>query len=197
MSTNPADVVSPASQPPAASAPPPSSGARLIVLLGLLGLVIAAYGYDYGVARPAVDAAEKKVNDFVDASNRLGVKEGTSVTPDAIHKELGMNPTFVEKHPNDHYEVEYYCWWGHVPVLNLRRHFLSLVYVGDEPRRFSSHHKNEAPPREALPILEKVEPTADDQSVPLPESPSEKQERGEKKSDSDAAPPAETPPSEK
>src|SRR6185503_8621617 len=84
MSTNPAEVASPASQPPATSAP--SSGARLIVLLGLLGLVIAAYGYDYGVARPAVDAAEKKVNDFVDASNRLGVKEGTAVTPDAIHK---------------------------------------------------------------------------------------------------------------
>jgi hypothetical protein len=198
MSINPADVASASPQPTAATAPPPSSGARLIVLLALLGLVIAAYGYDYGVARPAVDAAEKKVNDFVDASNRLGVKEGSPVTPDAIHKELGMQPTFVEKHPDEHYEVEYYCWWGRVPVLNLRRHYLSLVYIGDEPRRFSSHHKNEPPPREALPIPEKIEPTAEDEAVPPPQSPGEKREsKGEKKTDSDGAPPAEAPPSEK
>jgi len=34
----------------------------------------------------------------------------------------------------------------------MRRHYLAVVYVGDEPRRYNSHHKNERPPLEALPI---------------------------------------------
>jgi hypothetical protein len=181
MTTNQTDATTSAA-PASTSTRPPSSGARLIVLLGLLGLVIGAYAYDYGVARPAVDAAEKRVNDFVDARNRLGVKEGSPVTPDAVHKELGMKPTFVEKHPADYYEVEYYCWWGHVPVINLRRHFLALVYVGDEPRRFSSHHKNEVPPAEALPIMEKVPPSTEEQP-PQPGAPSAGEEK--KKADSE------------
>src|SRR6478672_10681318 len=111
MSTHQSDINTPAAPSSTESPPPKSSGARLIVLLGLLGLVIGAYAYDYGVARPAVDAAEKKVNDFVDASNRLGVKEGAPVTPEDVHKEIGMKPTFVEKHPADQnsqgYEIEY------------------------------------------------------------------------------------------
>ncbi len=184
--------------PPPAAAPPPSSGARLIVLLGLLGLVIGAYAYDYGVARPAVDAAEKKVNDFVDARNRLGVKEGSPVTPDDIHKELGMKPTFVDKHPakdgNQGYEIEYYCWWGHIPVINLRRHFLALVYVGDEPRRFSSHHKNEVPPPEALPIMEKSPPSTEE-STPPPGA--ESAGKGAEKTDSEKAPSSDAPPTNK
>ncbi len=194
MTTNQTDTTTSAAPPSTATVPSPSSGARLIVLLGLLGLVIGAYAYDYGVARPAVDAAEKKVNDFVDARNRLGVKEGSPVTPDDVHKELGMKPTFVEKHPKDYYEVEYYCWWGHVPVINLRRHFLALVYVGDEPRRFSSHHKNEVPPAEALPIMEKAAPTSSES----PQQPSvESAGEGGKKSDSEKAASSDAPPANK
>ncbi len=171
----------------------------MIVLLGLLGLVIGAYAYDHGVARPGVDAAETKINEFVDSRNRLGVKEGAPVTPEDVHKELGMKPTFVEKHPADHYEVEYYCWWGHVPVINMRRHFLSLVYVGDEPRRFSSHHKNESPPPEALPMMEKAAPSTDEQQAPpTAESAGESAtSKGERKSDADKAGSSDAPPANK
>lgn len=194
--SNPKTAVDPLAAPSSTASPPPkSSGARLIVLLGLLGLVIGAYAYDYGVARPAVDAAEKKVNDFVDARNRLGVKEGSPVTPDDIHKELGIRPTFVEEHAADHYEIEYYCWWGHVPLLNLRRHYLSLVYIGDKPRRFSSHHKNEVPPHEALPIMEKVPLSTDEQQSPpsvetAGEQPASKGEPKPDKAASGDAPPS-------
>jgi len=201
MSTHQSDVNTSAAPPSTASPPPKSGGARLIVLLGLLGLVIGAYAYDYGLARPAVDAAEKKVNDFVDARNRLGVKEGAPVTPDDIHKELGMKPTFVEKHPADQnsqgYEIEYYCWWGHVPVINLRRHFLSLVYMGDEPRRFSSHHKNEVPPHEALPIMEKIPPSMDEQPAPPSAETAGEQPASKGESKPDKAASSDAPPSEK
>jgi hypothetical protein len=154
MSTQNSEAASATTAKTSPPAPPPASSARLIVLLGLLGLAIGAFVYDYAGARPGVDAAEKKIGEFVDARNRMSVKDGGRVTPDDIHKELGMQPTWVDKHDADQYEVEYYCWWGPVPVFNMRRHYISIVYIGDEPRRFSSHYKNEVPPREALPILD-------------------------------------------
>ena len=124
---------------------------RLLVLLGLLVAVIGAYAYDYFVAAPGVEAADKKIQEFVDARNKLGVKEGALVTPADIQKELNMKPTVVENHDKEQYTIEYYCWWDHIPLINMRRHFISVVYVGPEPRRFSSHHR-EKPPAEALPI---------------------------------------------
>ena len=140
---------------PAPAAPPPSgSPVRLYVLLGLLAIVVGAYGYDFFVAKPACEAADKKIQEFVDARNKLGVKDkdGALVTSADIQKELGMQPTYVEKHDDEQYTVEYYCWWGKMPMLSRRRHFISVVYVGpNEPRRVSSHHREE-PPAEALPI---------------------------------------------
>jgi hypothetical protein len=177
MSTIPSNAATSADQPrsssPPTSSPPTtqSSAVRLIVLLGLLGLAIGALIYDYAVAGPGVDAAEKKLSEFVDTRNRLGVKEGGQVTPDDVHKELGMQPTWVDKHDKEHYEVEYYCWRGHVPVLNMWKHYISIVYVGDGKRRISSHYKNEVPPREALPIVDEAPPSADDQPVPPLETP--------------------------
>ncbi len=151
MTTNKVDVAAAPQNPPPKAEPPQASLVRLLVLLGVLVAVIGAYGYDYFVARPGVDAADKKIQEFVDARNKLGVKEGALVTPDDIHKELNMQPTKVEKHDKEQYTIEYYCWWDHMPVINMRRHFISVVYVGQEPRRFSSHHR-EAPPAEALPM---------------------------------------------
>src|SRR5437762_179483 len=98
------------------SAPVPSAttaaAARLIVLLGLLGLAIGALVYDYAAAGPRLEAADKKLNEFADTENRRSVRESGPITPDKIHKALGMQPTFVEKHPEHHYMIEYYCWWG-------------------------------------------------------------------------------------
>ncbi len=129
-----------------------TSTSRMVLLLGILSLVTAALIYDYAFARAGVEAADKKVGEFVDARNRLGAEEGALVTAADLHQALGMKPTWVDKHVDDHYEVEYYCWWRRVPLLNMRRHYLAIVYEGDEPRRYSSHHRNERPPREALPM---------------------------------------------
>jgi hypothetical protein len=152
MSTNNVDAPASARQtvapPPAA---PPASPLRLIVLLSVLAVSIGALAYDYLVARPGCEAAHKKIQDFVDARNKVGVKEGALVTADDLHKELGMQPTKSESHPKEKYTIEYYCWWGHVPLLNMRRHYIGVVYIGDEPRRFSSHYRNEQVPIEALP----------------------------------------------
>jgi hypothetical protein len=188
----------PAAKPAPAKPAPQTSLVRLLVLLGILGLVCGAYAYDYLVARPDCKKTFDKIDAFVDARNKMGVKESALVTPEEIHKELGMQPTFVEKHPKEQYEVEYYCWWGKVPLLNLRRHFISIVYVGDEPRRFSSHHQ-ELPPAEALPMSN--EPIKDEgATLARPESAGansgeESKSSGEGKSSGEEkeAPPSESP----
>jgi hypothetical protein len=160
------------SSPPSATptAAKPASAGRLVVLLGLLGLATAALAYDNLVAKPGLEAAVTKVDDYAKERNSKGAKESGPITPDDIHQAIGMQPTFVEKHPDKHYMVEYYCWWGRLPVIDLRtgnrRHFLAIVYVGDKAMRFSSHHKNEIPTDEALPIQD-VKPSEGDEPVPL------------------------------
>ncbi len=137
---------------PAQAPAAPASSLRLYILLGLLAIVVGAYGYDYFVAKPGCEAADKKIQEFVDARNKLGVKDGALVTSADIQKELGMEPTYAEPHDDKQYTVEYYCWWGKMPMLSKRRHFITVVYVGPkEPRRVSSHHREEPPP-EALPL---------------------------------------------
>ena len=155
--TNQPTTVSSSSPSPAPAAAKPASAGRLIVvLLGLLGLAIAGLAYDNLVAKPGLEAAVTKVDEYAKERNSKGAKESGPITPDDIHQAIGMQPTFVEKHPEKHYIVEYYCWWGRLPVIDVRtgnrRHFLAIVYVGDKTMRFSSHHKNEIPTDEALPI---------------------------------------------
>jgi hypothetical protein len=153
MSSNPNAPSSTAINP---TSPPKSGGGRLILLLVLLAVAIGALAYDYMSAGPGIEADDKKLEAFVDELNRKGVTDSRRITPDEIHKVLGRQPTWVDKHPDEHFEIEYYCNWGLVPVLNMRRHYIAVVYVGDEPRRYNSHHKNERPPLEALPIQQKV-----------------------------------------
>lgn len=148
MTTNPTDAPRAKGTP----AKPESSPVRLALLCGLLLAVIAAFLYDYFSARPGAIAANDKIQAFVDERNKLSVRDGSIVTAADIHKELGMQPTRREVHEDKDYEIEYYSWWGRMPMFGQRRHFVSVVYLGKEPRRFSSHYLNEIPPDEALPI---------------------------------------------
>jgi len=62
MTANKIDVASaPTSPRSAAPVPPQTSSVRLVILLGLLATVIGAYAYDLFVARPACEAADKKI----------------------------------------------------------------------------------------------------------------------------------------
>jgi len=148
---------SPAPSPdrPIVTTSPPNQGspARLLLLLLLLAVAVGALGYDYYVARPACEEADKKIQAFVEKRNRMGVQEAALVTAADIQKELGRAPTVTKENDAGGYTVEYYCWWGNVPLLNLRRHFIAVVYVGTKPRRYSSHYREE-PPAEAYPIAD-------------------------------------------
>jgi hypothetical protein len=165
MSSNPTAQSSISTKPTSPSATPGSG--RLILLLVLLAVAIGALAYDYFSAGPGIEADDKKLEAFVDELNRKGAADSKRITPEEIHKILGRQPTWVDENPDEHYEVEYYCNWGVVPMLNMRRHYIAVVYVGDEPRRYNSHHKNERPPLEALPIQHKASDEGDE-TVPAP-----------------------------
>jgi hypothetical protein len=153
--------------------------------LGLLAVAIGALVYDFAKAQPTNDAADEKIHKFVDESNRKSVKDGTRVTAAEIQKLLGMKPTWTESHPDDKYDVEYYCQWGQVPLLNTRRHYLAVVYVGEEPRHYTTHFKNEPPQIEELQMQQSMpEPT--DEKTPPPTSSGEPK-KNEAKEEKDAA----------
>src|SRR5262245_5758820 len=113
---------------------PLTIGARLALLLGVLALVAAVWLYDYALARPSVAVAYRKIGEFVASRNRIGVNKAALVTAPDIHQAIGMQPTRVDRHHAEQYEVEYYFWWGRVPFVGTRRHFLAVVYVGEKPR---------------------------------------------------------------
>lgn len=146
-----------------ATAPPKKGGAvRLLILLVLLAIAVGALGYDYLVAKPAVDKAYKDIQALVDQRNQAGVGKADLVRSKDIQELLGGKPTIVEDHPKEGYTLEWYCWWGPVPFLNTYRQYIVVVYVGDEPRRFSTHHQNEKPTSENLPLA--VPPAEERQS---------------------------------
>lgn len=192
MSSQRPAAAAPSTQPTPTAPAPQGSSARLIVLLGLLAVAIGALVYDFAKAQPTNDAADLKIHEFVDKSNRQSVKDGTRVTSAEIQKLLGMKPTRTEKHPEDRYDVEYYCQWGGVPGLQMRRHYLAVVYVGDEPKHYTSHYKNELPPIEALPI-QQTPAEGTDGPVPPPTSsgePKQTESTGEKDAAAEGKPAA-------
>lgn len=138
---------SPAPQSPSGVRPPKSgSSVRMLVLVGLLAIVVAAWYYDYSVAGPRSEEVYNNIQAMVDESNAKGVRDGGLVRAEDVQRVVGFAPTWVEKKP-DHM-VEWYCWWGKVPVLSTWKRYITVVYEGDPPH-IRSHFKNELPSEEA------------------------------------------------
>jgi hypothetical protein len=144
--TEPASSVS----RPAAPAPPSSGGSpvRLLVLIGVLALAVGAWFYDYSYAGPGSESKYEEIQKMVDEKNAKGVKDGGRISSKDVEAVVGFPATFVVEKPD--YTVEWYCWWGKIPVLSTWKRYITVVYQGD-PRHFNTHHKNEPPPEESLP----------------------------------------------
>jgi hypothetical protein len=118
------------------------------ILLLILAACIGALFYDYKVAKPGSEAANEKLKNLVETRNRMSVKEAGPVTDVDVHKALGRKPTWVEEEPT--HTIEWYCWWGKTPLLSVRRHYLTVLYIG-EKRRFSAQQLNGPPAEDDLP----------------------------------------------
>ena len=141
---------SPTSVETARPAPGPSS-TRMMALLALLGIMVGWYAYDFFVAKPQTLAAEKAIQDLADERNKQGIKaeNGESlgdgrVTSADIQKAIGRAPysTKVEKN----YTVETY-WWYSMP----HRNYITVLYVGNDPRRYNTHYRDSQPHPDDLP----------------------------------------------
>ncbi len=109
-------------------------GSRKTVLYVLLALMVVALGYDYLVARPAVNAAYDQVTEASIEANRKGV--GFLSNTD-VRELLGREP--VQTFEDGRYWVEVFQWRG---GLVIKPHKLYTVYMPKgEGWMFNRHAK--------------------------------------------------------
>lgn len=128
-----------AGAPNSAEAPPAKKGSvlRLSILLGVLVILLVALGYDYAIAKPAMEDANKRLQALVDERHKQGVEKGQPVFSADVQKVIGFAPTMTKKN-DDKTTVEMYCWWGPMPYLNTARRYLWVKYEGSEPQHVST-----------------------------------------------------------
>ncbi|QDV42693.1 hypothetical protein Enr13x_25430 [Stieleria neptunia] len=139
-------------------------GTRKTVLYVVLGLMVVALGYDYLVARPAVNAAYDQVTEASVEANRKGV--GFLSNTD-VRELLGREP--VQTFEDGRYQVEVYHWRGGLVV---KPHKLYTVYLrNNDGLMFNRHAKfvYEAsgvvdPERPLVPVDADEPPASDDDS---------------------------------
>ena len=163
-----------------------ASPMRLVILLAILAVLAGALGFDYFLANRGATAAKEKLEDEVVKLNAMGfdpnltpeqkesLRDQRIVNPQKVHEILQRSPTYTETHgqntpePDDDHVIEYYCWWGPIPLLN-KRHYLSVVYFGKEPNlRYNTHYQNTNPPAESLPGFQNVGETLSPPGGPSP-----------------------------
>jgi hypothetical protein len=140
-----------------------ASPVRLVVLLAVLALMVGALGYDQLVAGPGSVSADKTLKLEAEKNNAEGFsaqltaeekqqRVATSLfNPQKVQEILKRKPDAVVTQAERNYAVEYYRYWGPVPLFN-RRHYLAVVYHGKAPNlRYTTHYVNTAPPAESLP----------------------------------------------
>ena len=136
--------------PAPAKEPASTSPLRVGILLGVLVLVIGLLGYDFMIAKPATEAANKAVEDLSTSRNAKGFAKDGKIDPELVKpadvQELLKKKPSSTKQEKD-YLVEYY-WWGGMP----HRNYISVLYYGSgENLRYNTHYLNQAPHKDDLP----------------------------------------------
>lgn len=128
------------------------STTRTLILAAILAIVVAALAYDYLVAAPGSEKAFDTLEALAAERESQGTASGGLLHSTDVQKAFGFAPTKTKVEQN--YTVEWYCWWGNIPGINTWKRYVTVVYVGNEPRHYSTHFKNEPPPAEFLPTIE-------------------------------------------
>jgi hypothetical protein len=114
------------SDPASATSKSNTSTIRLAVLLVLLGISIGMVVADHFVFQPAVKIASEALTHAIDEHNKRSIEAAGDTpftTPEMVQKIIGFKPTREELVGK--YRVEYYCWWGSLPV---PRQFIAVGY---------------------------------------------------------------------
>ncbi len=125
-------------QAPAASSqqpnsPPAKSGVnvRLIVLLGVLGVVVAMLLVDLLVFKPAAIKAQEDLSAAAEEKMRSGVGEEGSkgqqhfFTAADVERVVGRSASWEKQNPKGDHVIQTFAWWGKFP---LNRHRFDVLY---------------------------------------------------------------------
>lgn len=113
------------------------SPVRLIVLLCILGVVLAAFLVDMFVMRDSVKAAEKRL---VAAANERSEQpfqkngENPFLTREGVAQAIGFAPTNSEVEGG--MLIEYFRWWGSLP---LQRRYLKVIYEDEQGQKYHDY----------------------------------------------------------
>ena len=158
---DPATATRPNSGSPASGSP-----VRLIVLIGVLLLAVGGLAYDFFVAGPQSEKAYEEILKMYDAKNEKSISDGGIVKSDDVKQIVGFAPTYTQREKD--YTVEWYCWWGKIPVLTTWKRYITVVY--GPSGTFVSHHKNEPPAAESLGVYAVSTGEAPTSDMPAPEN---------------------------
>lgn len=134
------------SGPTPASAPPRGGAQRIvrIVLFAILGLAIAALGYDQLLARPRNEDEFAKVQKLVETKNLNPASK--PITNKDVRDLIGRDPSrTVEK---DFYAMEFYTWPRGLPI---NSYYICVVYAPKNGMLLHEVKLNEMPDPDRLP----------------------------------------------
>ena len=120
---------------------------RLVLLLLLFGLALAGLLYDYTIARPNIQKADRTIQGLLDGSIEDPNSDHT-VTPDEVQLMLGIQPSRVE--PLSNGMIEIYSWPSGLPF---RTYDLHVVYAGKQLPLLHSATTNTEPEEDQLPAV--------------------------------------------
>ena len=162
MSNVPATPTAPEPTQTPVKEPAKTSPVRMGILLALFALVVGLLAYDFLVAKPRTEKAEKAIDALFAQRNAQGVRksEDSEINPDYvkpadIQKLLNKKPMWTRssnEKGNEHLAECY--WWGVMP----HRNFIWVMYHGSgEHLRFNSQHRDSKPdPAEDYPNSNKA-----------------------------------------
>jgi hypothetical protein len=129
------------------------------LLLLLFGLALAGLLYDYTIARPSIQKADRTIQGLLDGSIEDPNNDDT-VTPDEVQLMLGSQPSRVE--PLSNGTIEVYSWRSGLPY---RTYDLYVVYSGKQLPLLHSATVNTKPEGAQLPAVTIVPPRMTEEQI--------------------------------
>jgi hypothetical protein len=110
---------------------------RLILLLGILAVVLAAFLVDLFWMYDQVKAASERLQKAADEMAERPREEGKPqfLSHDEVAQAIGFAPTISEIDEEDRL-IEHYRWWGSLP---LKRRYIVARYKDKEGRQYSGY----------------------------------------------------------
>lgn len=118
---------------------PPKPNLLRIVLFSILGVMVLAAAYEYGIVRRSYKSAEKSIDDMIE---KLGMAEaGKAPTPQDVQTAIGKKPVAGTEDKGEYFQ-EHYQWRSWRPWLT---YDIYVVYDHSDPPQLYNTTRPEPP----------------------------------------------------